>query len=147
MKRYVTGFLFSKNSSHIVLIEKLSPEWQKGFFNGVGGKIEPGENAIDAMAREFNEETGVLIPAEQWQCYAQIFRPSHYDLDVFFAHSDLAFNARTVEKEEVFVVELSKLPTNLIPNLNWLIPLALDKQADFSIPIKVNEISTERLKP
>ena len=147
MKKYVTGFLFSPNNSHVVLIKKLAPKWQQGFLNGVGGKIEPNETSDNAMSREFQEETGVMIPAKQWQCYAQIQRPSHYELDVFFAHSDLAFEARTVESEEVLVVELSCLPTNLIPNLNWLIPLALDKQADFSNPVKVKEISTERIKP
>lgn len=146
MKKYVTGFLFSQNSNHLVLIKKLAPAWQKGYLNGVGGKIEPNESSHDAMAREFQEEAGVLIPPKQWHCYAQVCRPDHYTVDVFFAHSDLAYQAHTAEKEEVIVVNASELPTNLIPNLNWLIPLALDQQADFSTPVKVKEIATERLK-
>ena len=146
VKKYVTGFLFSSNSSHIVLIKKLTPAWQKGYLNGVGGKIEANETSENAMSREFKEETGVFIPAKQWHCYAQINRPNHYHVDFFFAHSELAFTARTVEKEEILVVKLSELPTKLIPNLNWLIPLALDKQADFSVPVKIKETSTERVK-
>lgn len=146
MKKYVTGFLFSQDSSHVVLIKKLAPEWQIGYLNGVGGKIEANENAYEAMSREFQEETGVLIPVIQWNCYAQIYRANHYELDVFFAHSDLAFESRTVEKEEVLVVKTSELPKNIIPNLNWLIPLALDKQADFSLPVQIKEISTERIE-
>lgn len=146
MKKYVTGFLFSNDSSRVVLIKKLAPEWQKGLLNGVGGKIEPGETPIDAMTREFQEETGVFIPTNEWHCYLHIDRPQQYELDVFFAYSDLAFQARTVEKEEIIVVEVSKLPENLVPNLKWLIPLALDKQADFSFPIKIKEVSTERVK-
>jgi len=146
VKKYVTGFLFTQNSSHVVLIKKLAPEWQKGYLNGVGGKIEANETSLEAMVREFYEETGVLIPAKQWHCYSQIFRPNHYELDVFFAHSDLAFEARTVEKEEVLIIKVSELPINLIPNLNWLIPLAMDKQADFSTPVQIKEISTERIE-
>ena len=57
MKKYVTGFLFSKDASHVVLIKKINPQWQNGLFNGVGGKIETNETSIAAMVREFFEET------------------------------------------------------------------------------------------
>ena len=146
MKKYVTGFLFSSDNSHLVLIKKLAPAWQVGLLNGVGGKIEKNETSADAMSREFKEETGVFIPVNNWRCYAKIHRPNFYDLDVFFARSDLAFEARTIENEEVYIFKLNELPNNLIPNLNWLIPLALDKQADFSTPVVIKEIGTERVE-
>ncbi|WP_281557507.1 NUDIX domain-containing protein [Thalassomonas sp. RHCl1] len=144
MKKYVAGFLFSKDSSHVVLIQKLNPQWQRGLFNGVGGKIEENESSCDAMVREFAEETGVTIAKENWTCYTQIHRPGYYDLDVYFAHSDFAFEARTIEKEQVHIFKVNELPANLIPNLKWLIPLALDQQADFSNPFSLREIATER---
>ncbi|MEH6577701.1 MAG: NUDIX domain-containing protein [Amphritea sp.] len=144
MKRYVTGFLFSKDSTHVVLIKKLNPQWQRGLFNGVGGKIEENELSSEAMVREFEEETGVTIRNELWTHYAKIIRPNHYDLDLYFAHSERAYEARTIEKEEVHIFKVSELPDNLIPNLKWLIPLALDKQADFSMPVNLREIGTER---
>jgi len=147
MKKYVLGFLFSKDESHVVLINKLNPAWQKGLFNGIGGKIETNETARQAMEREFLEETGVEIPAKQWTCYAQIHRPNIYLVDVFFAYSDLAYDAKTVEKEQVEITSTSNLPKNLIPNLNWLIPLARDKQADFSSPVVIQEVATERVQP
>lgn len=146
MKRYVTGFLFTKDSEHVVLIKKLNPEWQRGFFNGVGGKIEANEQACDAMAREFEEETGVVINPEEWVCFTSIHRPGFYELDVYYAHSDLAFEAKTIEAEEVHLLKVAELPSNIIPNLQWLIPLALDKQADFSNPIVIQEIGTERIE-
>ncbi|MCL6417664.1 NUDIX domain-containing protein [Aestuariirhabdus sp. Z084] len=89
MKQYVTGFLFSQDSRQVVLINKINPEWQRGLFNGVGGKIEAGEESAAAMVREFAEETGVIIPETEWIRYAHIHRPGHYDLDLYFAHSDL----------------------------------------------------------
>ena len=145
MKNYVTGFLFNQSESHVVLISKLNPAWQLGLFNGVGGKIEANETAVQAMSREFEEETGVAIANHQWTCFAQVNRPGVYHVDMFFAHSDLAFSAKTIEQEQVAIVELAKLPSNLVPNLNWLIPLALDKQADFSLPVVINETATERI--
>ena len=146
MKRYVVGFLFTKDAKHVVLIRKLNPEWQRGLFNGVGGKIEINENSCDAMAREFGEETGVIINPKEWTCFACIHRPGFYDLDIYRAHSDLAFDVRTIEKEEVHLLKVNELPKNIIPNLQWLIPLALDKQADFSNPISIQEIGVERIE-
>lgn len=66
---YVLGFAFSHTMRSVVLIEKLKPDWQAGKLNGVGGKIEPGENAYDAMAREFFEETGWAISYGDWHLF------------------------------------------------------------------------------
>jgi len=134
------------DSQQLVLIKKINPQWQRNLYNGVGGKIEAGESSVDAMSREFSEETGVTISTSSWTFYARINRPGYYDLDLYFAHSDLAFTAKTVEKEQVRLFKLSDLPANIIPNLKWLIPLALDQQADFSSPISIQEIATERLE-
>ncbi|RXK07614.1 hypothetical protein CRV07_03895 [Halarcobacter ebronensis] len=67
-------------------------------------------------------------------------------MDLYYAHSDLAFDVRTIEKEEVHIVKVNNLPKNIIPNLQWLIPLALDKEMDFSSPILMQEIAKERIK-
>ncbi|ASP47581.1 NUDIX domain-containing protein [Cognaticolwellia beringensis] len=146
MKKYVTGFLFSQDASQVVLIEKINPQWQHGLFNGVGGKIEANERSVDAMVREFTEETGVITNTVDWTCYAKIHRPNFYDVDMYFAFSDLAFSARTIEQEQVHIIKLSELPANIIPNLHWLIPLALDKQANFTTPVLIKEIAEERIK-
>ncbi len=146
MKYYVTGFLFTKDSKYVVLIKKINPKWQEGLLNGVGGKIEENESSLDAMSREFKEETGVTIKAEEWINFSHIHRPGFYHLDLYYAHSELAFDVRTIEKEEVHIVEVNNLPKNIVPNLKWLIPLALDKEMDFSDPILMKEISNERIK-
>jgi 8-oxo-dGTP diphosphatase len=57
IKRMVVGFLFA--DSDVLLVQKMKPDWQKGFWNGVGGKDEDGEEPIDAMVREFREETKI----------------------------------------------------------------------------------------
>lgn len=144
VKQYVTGFLFSEDLSHVVLIEKLAPEWQRGYCNGVGGKIEAGETPLHAMSREFEEETGVHIAPELWRCYAKIDRPDIYHLDVFMAVSDLAFEAKTVEKEKVVICRVSSLPENLIPNLKWLVPMALDQELEPDTPVLCREVATQR---
>lgn len=77
--KYVCGILLSKGK--FTLIKKNRPEWQKGKLNGIGGKIKSfrsndsestfnqEENPKVAMAREFEEETGVFIQASRWHCF------------------------------------------------------------------------------
>ena len=35
----------------------------RGYFVGLGGKLEPGESAVDAAVREVFEESGVVVAA------------------------------------------------------------------------------------
>ena len=135
MLNYVAGFLFSQDLTHVVLLEKQSPAWQKGLFNGVGGKIEEGESPVQAMVRECEEETGVYISENNWTCYAHLTKPNYFELDVFFAISDLTFSAKTTEKEHVHILKLDDIPNNIIPNLKWLIPMALDQNLNFNKPV------------
>lgn len=117
---YVVGFLFSESGDQVILIEKRRPEWQAGRYNGVGGKIEPGESAAAAMAREGVEEIGVN---PEWSAFACVEYREHV-LHLFAARDQLAFlDARAQTDEDI--VRSSWLTTrNVIPNLSWLIPLA-----------------------
>ena len=144
MKQYVVGFLFTRDNRRVVLIEKHNPAWQRGLYNGVGGKIETGETPLQAMIREFEEEAGVKTRSDDWRHLAQIHRPGDYDLSVFAAHSDLALEARTMERELVALLPVDELPAKLMPNLRWLIPMALDQQLDISAPIRFQEVAGER---
>ena len=64
MKLYVVGFLHYKDE--VVLLRKSRPPMLAGKLNGIGGKIEPGEHAVDAMVREFAEETGLQTSERGW---------------------------------------------------------------------------------
>lgn len=124
-KKMVVGFLFSEDSKKVLLIEKKTPAWQKGFCNGVGGKIEANESAIDAMRREFREETGMFV--DKWHYYAQVRDFEQKWLVYFFWAVGTPEDARKVTAEKPIVVTVNKLPlSKIISNLRWLIPLALD---------------------
>lgn len=129
---YVCGFLFSEDEKHVALVEKQKPAWQKGCHNGVGGKTEANESIMESMSREFLEETGVLIEPADWNLYANV---EGKDWIVFFlrAASDKVFQCKTMETEEIKVVEVRNVrDMKIIPNLNWLIPMALDPNHDMS---------------
>lgn len=129
---YVVGFLFDRWNS-VALIKKNRPEWQAGKVNGIGGKIEKGEGALDAMAREFKEETGV--EHSEWQNIALLESPRSF-IYVYkgFTDSDTLRSVRTMEDEEVFVhnTYAELIPKNAVPNLHWLIPYALTNSLEYA---------------
>ncbi|MDR5837733.1 NUDIX domain-containing protein [Caballeronia sp. LZ034LL] len=139
MIEYVTGFMFSECKRHVVLVSKLKPEWQRGKVNGVGGKVEPGETAADAMAREFMEEAMVASTPDEWIHYVRLVRPGSYKIDFFFMSSAEAFSARRGDAEEIGIFPVDALPDNVIPNLRWLIPLALEPGLRFDAPLDIVE--------
>lgn len=119
--QYVAGFLFSEDGSRVALIRKTKPAWQSGKLNGIGGKVEKGEDALDAMRREFREETGV--DQEYWRGFCTLEGDS-WAVNFFVAFGNVDA-VRTTTEEEVVIVPVNSLE-GTIPNLKWLIPLALD---------------------
>ena len=118
-KLYVVGFLFN-NSGKVALIQKNRPEWQRGKLNGIGRHIESGETPYQAMCREFNEEAGDYI--EKWEQYCSVEYPEAI-IHFFRLFGD--YTAETKTDEMVSWYPIANLPDITIPNLYWLIPLAL----------------------
>ena len=122
---FCVGFVFSDDYQKIALIRKNRPEWQVGKLNGIGGLIEEGETPIQAMCREFKEEA--WYPLEDWQQFA-VLEGEDRKLFFFKTTCDLdKLKQQTDEEIEVhFISDVFK--ENIIPNLIWLIPMALDKK-------------------
>jgi 8-oxo-dGTP diphosphatase len=133
---YVCGFAFNYDRKKVVLIMKNKPKWQQGFLNGVGGHVNDGEEIQDAMRREFLEETGVDVWA--WNIFCQ-YEGKDYTVHFLKAFTAVAGDVKSITDEIVGVYDIDKLnnETNnglsenrTIPNLKWLIPLALDIRID-----------------
>lgn len=123
MTAYVAGFLFDQKLSRVALIRKRKPEWQAGKLNGVGGKIEPGETALDAMRREFTEEAGVSSEIDFWHHFATV--SGDWGSVAFFRASGPVDSVQSMELEQVEVHDVADIPwAECLPNLSWLIPLA-----------------------
>lgn len=68
----VLGFFFNQERSRVLLILKNRPDHLKGMYNGVGGKCEHREKYIDAIVREFKEETNLYISHERWKNFCSM---------------------------------------------------------------------------
>ena len=122
MKRYVVGFMFDDEVQNVCMIIKNRPEWQCGLLNGIGGKIEDGESPLEAMVREFSEETGCNTIASTWQHVATLRFP-YVELEFFAGKNSAYFREVTTCTDET-IVKISlpaitdyKLVKNVLPIL------------------------------
>lgn len=130
----VLGYLFSADRLRVLLVLKNRPAFLAGLYNGIGGKVERSETYPLAMEREFEEETGIQVGYHRWKNYLTMSVRSDtfqgvYTVECYktFADNEYEFNSfQQKEDESKRVFEVNKLPVNIVPNLKWMIPLALN---------------------
>jgi 8-oxo-dGTP diphosphatase len=134
MQKYVIGFLFDKERENLILIQKTKPEWQRGNYNGVGGKVELGETYEQAMVREFEEETGIKDKIN-WQLFNLMDNADSkqfpYTIAIYRAFEDyeILAKAKSTTEEQIKIVAIQEFWDGSLPliyNLQWIIPMALD---------------------
>lgn len=108
MQYYCLGFIFDANRDINLMIEKNRPKWQEGLHNGIGGKVENGENPIDAMVRECKEETGLEIPDEKWK-YAGRLIGHGWKCNIYLTVYHDIHEARSMESEKVKALSTREL--------------------------------------
>lgn len=92
-------------------------------LNAVGGKIEPGETPEEAIQREFREETGMDVV--RWKKFL-VHESDNHVLHCFTATVDV-WKAASVTDEQVTVIKVGDYD-GCIPNLRWMVPMALDPE-------------------
>ena len=125
MVEYVVGLPFNEDKTHVLLIRKTHPEWQKHKLNGPGGHIESGETIVDAVRRECAEE--VDIHTIYWNHFLTIYNPLLlWKVHFLSTFTDIE-KANALTDEQIRIVNVDTLTyQQIIPNLRWIIPLALD---------------------
>lgn len=121
-KHYVLAFAFDKLINKIVCVLKDRPEFQKNKINGPGGKVEPKDmfeasksihsSLQHAIAREFEEETGVWLSAKNWDYFAEVTIKEDALGGEAIIHCLRAFDneiyeCRTTESERVMITPVT----------------------------------------
>lgn len=131
--RMVVGFVFDDDFRHVLLIQKQKPDWQRGFFNGIGGKCKEKEPPRLAIARETYEETGMDVEPESWTHFLTLHtggKPETapaVEVSFFFTNVErcVITSAESKTKEQILIVpRRSLLDYKTVPNLQWMVPLA-----------------------
>ena len=122
------AFIFNKDVTKVLLINKTRPEWQRGKLNGLGGKIEENESPVDCVLREVKEESMLGINQDNLKYFGEMVNADKSSTQLFAAiYLGNENDAHSNEDQEVEWVEIKSLPTTIMTNLSWLIPMALDQ--------------------
>jgi 8-oxo-dGTP diphosphatase len=128
--KYVVGFLFDPTKQVVILIRKNRPSWQAGRINGVGGHVEDGEEFLTTMVREFKEETGLEI--QDWKQFGTLVCPNAI-IGLFYTTSPDYNKVKNTTDEGILVCEVDDIldlnNTKVIPNIRWMISMALSFDA------------------
>lgn len=135
---FVLALLFTPDGRQVALMRRTRPAWQAGRVNALGGKVAVGETPADAARREVREEAGVDVA--EWM-EVLVWEDREYRMHVMRAMSARASMVRTMEDQEVFLADVAALPDEVIGNVRWLVPLALD--TDVALPIVVRSANPE----
>jgi 8-oxo-dGTP diphosphatase len=146
--KYVCGFAFYTDlespdllSPIVILMMKTKPEWQSGKLNGVGGKVELEETFLEAMTREFEEETGIQTIPASWTHFATMRKANVYECQFFSSRNQQFMNAHTMEFETIQHIKIVELNTHdTVDGLSWLIPLAIFFPLRSKNPVVFEEI-------
>lgn len=121
---YACGFAFDL-IGQVALIQKNRPAWQAGLLNGIGGHVEAGETPLQAMEREFKEETGVTVTG--WELFAVCQTGTEAVCYMYRVTLDHPLEVTTTTDEQVGVwpIDAAKWTRKLYKSVYWQIELAL----------------------
>lgn len=133
--RYVCGFAVC--GTDVALVQKNRPDFLKGQFNGLGGKVERhlgDTSATVAMVREFKEEAGVDTDVDEWEILGNLFIKR--DIIHFFKINldQERFNdIETQEDEEIYKMDVDAALASGFPlekYANHFLRAAFDQRLD-----------------
>lgn len=120
------AFIYTPDFSEVLLITKHKPVFHKGLLNGLGGKCKTGETPIACVQREIKEESNLDIAESKWKSLG-LLSWTEWEVTVFAAvYSGAKTDVKSLTEDAVSWYPVTQLPVNIISNLSWLVPLAVD---------------------
>lgn len=149
---YVCGIALSEDYRNVVMIEKNRPASLAGKLNFPGGKIESGhaihELPIQAMRREFHEETGVLI--EDWELISYFEGGKDFIIYFYKTVTDKIYDCVSMESEQVNHWPVNHILDEFVLHRTYgvqlnqpcsvMLSLALQKQIQYPVSFHWNHI-------
>ena len=130
MQQFSLGFVFDSSLKQVLLMHKERPASQAGKVNGLGGKVEAGEDSRACVVREIKEEADLSTVSENW-VYAGAMRSDEWTIDVYgLAYTGEMSDAASMEEQRVEWFPVDSLPANSMSNLAWLVPFVRNKLFD-----------------
>lgn len=113
--RMVVGII--TDNEEILLLKKNNPDWQKGLYNGIGGKVELNTTPLETIIKKCQEELGVNI--SNWIELDSEISSSGIEIVYFLTTLNEGeikkLQSQTDERAELF--SINNLPTNILQDL------------------------------
>ena len=113
--RVVVGIV--TDNEEILLLKKNNPDWQKGLYNGIGGKVELNTTPLETIIKKCQEELGVNI--SNWIELDSEISSSGIEIVYFLTTLNEGeikkLQSQTDERAELF--SINNLPTNILQDL------------------------------
>ncbi|MGJ0328781.1 NUDIX hydrolase [Aliarcobacter cryaerophilus] len=113
--RVVVGII--TDNEEILLLKKNNPDWQKGLYNGIGGKVELNTTPLETIIKKCQEELGVNIL--NWIELDSEISSSGIEIVYFLTTLNEGeikkLQSQTDERAELF--SINNLPTNILQDL------------------------------
>ena len=113
--RVVVGII--TDNKEILLLKKNNPDWQKGLYNGIGGKVELNTTPLETIIKKCQEELGANI--SNWIELDSEITSSGIEIVYFLTtlneNEIKKLQSQTDERAELF--SINNLPTNILQDL------------------------------
>lgn len=113
--RVVVGII--TDNKEILLLKKNNPDWQRGLYNGIGGKVELNTTPLETIIKKCQEELGVNI--SNWIELDSEISSSGIEIVYFLTtlneNEIKKLQSQTDERAELF--SINNLPTNILQDL------------------------------
>ncbi|MFY9104448.1 NUDIX domain-containing protein [Aliarcobacter cryaerophilus] len=113
--RVVVGII--TDNKEILLLKKNNPDWQKGLYNGIGGKVELNTTPLETIIKKCQDELGVNIL--NWIELDSEISSSGIEIVYFLTTLNEGeikkLQSQTDERAELF--SINNLPTNILQDL------------------------------
>ena len=146
-KLSVTVFL-KHNDEYLFLLRDNNRKVDPNRLNGVGGKVEPGEDYVTAAIRETQEETGLAVSANQVQFAGFAHLYEGYPDDWLVAFFIIPVESKILpignHNNEGKLLWLRKnqvldAPHELVDDLNYVWPKIVNQQLPFFLSAQINQ--------
>mgnify|MGYP001236512231 FL=1 len=105
------------DNKEILLLKKNNPDWQKGLYNGIGGKVELNTTPLETIIKKCQEELAVNI--SNWIELDSEISSSGIEIVYFLTTLNEGeikkLQSQTDERAELF--SINNLPTNILQDL------------------------------
>ena len=113
--RVVVGII--TDNKEILLLKKNNPDWQRGLYNGIGGKVELNTTPLETIIKKCQEELGANI--SNWIELDSEISSSGIEIVYFLTTLNEGeikkLQSQTDERAELF--SINNLPTNILQDL------------------------------